>query len=162
MTQDEFEHLLVAHGADVSLWPEPARRRARDLMARDPSVAGLLAAHAALDVRVARAVAAGPAAQDLAAGRRIAARLAALPLPPQGTRAPVRWLPSWLLALDLRPAWPSIAALAGMAALGFLAGLNVVDPSPLDATMPALTHPQMTADLSTIVFEPGPPEESAL
>ncbi|MFG1422358.1 hypothetical protein [Roseixanthobacter liquoris] len=162
MTHDEFEHLRVAHGADVSLWPEPARRRALDLMARDASVADLLAGHAALDARLARAVAAGPAAQDLAAGHRIAARLATLPLPPQGARAPVRWLPSWLLALDLRPAWPSIAALAGMAALGFLAGLNVVHPSLFDPALAPGAHPQVAADLSTIVFEPGPVEESAL
>lgn len=162
MTHDEFEHLLVARGADVALWPEPARRRAREVMARDPSLAGLLATHAALDVRLARARSAGPGAQDLAAGRRVAARLAALPLPKQDARAPVRWLPSWLLALDLRPAWPSIAALAGMAALGFLAGLSVISPSQLDAAMGDGAHPQVTADLSMIVFEPGPPEESAL
>ncbi|MFH1556587.1 MAG: hypothetical protein ABII76_17310 [Pseudomonadota bacterium] len=162
MTHDEFEHLLVAHGADVSLWPEPARRRARGLMARDPSLAHLLTTHAALDARFARALSGGPVAQNLAAGRRVAARLAALPLPKQDARAPVRWLPSWLLALDLRPAWPSIAALAGMAALGFLAGLNVVDPGPLDAAMGDGARPQVIADLSTIVFEPGPPEESAL
>ncbi|MFG1399381.1 hypothetical protein [Roseixanthobacter pseudopolyaromaticivorans] len=162
MTHDEFEHLLVAHGADISLWPAPARRRALDLMARDGSVAVLLASHAALDTRLARDVAAGPVAQDVAAGGRIATRLAALPLPKQDARAPVRWLPSWLLALDLRPAWPSIAALAGMAVLGFLAGFNVVNPTLFDQAMAVGAHPQVSADLSTIVFEPGPVEESAL
>ncbi|MFG1462402.1 hypothetical protein V5F77_05830 [Xanthobacter sp. DSM 24535] len=159
MTRDEFEHLLAVHGADLERWPQAARGRAQALIRRDSACAAVREATAALDARLARSSAAGPTAEDLAAGARVAARLAGMPLPKQTAGAPVRWLPSWLLALDLRPSWPSLAALAGMALLGFFAGLTVVHPEFLDAA-PGRTV--VAADLSAIVFEPGPTGGSAL
>lgn len=53
---------------------------------------------------------------------RILGRLAARPLPPQQRSKLAGWWPSALLTNDFAPAWPRLAALAAVAALGFALG----------------------------------------
>jgi hypothetical protein len=44
MTETEFHNLLDRFGADLAQWPVDRRQQAEQAMARDPSLAGLLAA----------------------------------------------------------------------------------------------------------------------
>lgn len=157
MTAEELERLIARFGADLALWPAEPRARALALAERDPSARALMEESAALDLRIAEAVARPPTA-DEAAVRRLAARLAALP--PQGRRPAFGWLPLWLTGLDLAPAWPSIAALAGMAALGFVVGSSAGAPwlDPGGRRMEAAPR----VDVSSILFEPGPIGEGKL
>jgi hypothetical protein len=82
------------------------------------------------------------------AGARILQKLARLPLPPQRGR----WWPASLLAVDLSPAWPRIAALAGAAVLGLTIGLAAPDPGALDRIAVA----SAATDLDLNLFDPEP------
>ncbi len=75
-------------------------------------------------------------------GARVIAKLRG-PLPQQ--KRPTLW-PQFLLDWQFRPAWPRMAALAGCAALGFIAGSATIDH------LAAPAH----ADLTLIAFEPEP------
>jgi hypothetical protein len=59
---------------------------------------------------------------DDAAAERVVQRLAATALPPQ--KRAFAWWPAVLRDVDLAPAWPRVAALAGAAVLGVSIGLS--------------------------------------
>ncbi|MFG1345173.1 hypothetical protein V5F59_09790 [Xanthobacter autotrophicus DSM 431] len=156
MTRDELERCTIRFGADVSRWPEPFRLKAEALLAHDGAARTLLAETAALDLRLARAAALRTAA-DTAPAQRIVTGLSRAALPAQSGRHGVGWLPAWLVALDLQPAWPSIAALAGMAVLGFVIGSSTMVPG-----LGAGAGGPSGTDVSAVVFEPGPIGEGVL
>ena len=56
--------------------------------------------------------------------------------------------------LELAPAWPRVAALAGVAVLGFTVGLFGFDVRTISGTAVALSNPD--ADLSVVAFESDP------
>lgn len=156
MTREQFEHLLVCFGTDVSLWPPETRMEAEALLTQDAAARALLAEDTALELRLFDAARLTTAA-DTRPAERVTRALASAPLPRQSRRHPVLWLPNWLIALDLRPAWPSIAALAGMALLGFMVGSS--------DTLVGIGTPAgvgSTTDVSAVVFEPGPIGEGVL
>src|SRR5213593_4368880 len=149
----QFQHLLDGYGADLSRWPADVRLEAERTMATDPAAAFAFAQGLQLDALIARGIApraapGAPGAEEAAASR-IAAALNR-PLPAQRHRALWRWWPAELSDFDLAPAWPRIAALAGVAVLGFALGLTGVDtrlaagPAPTRATA-------ADADVSAIV-----------
>lgn len=146
MTLSRFQRFLDSHGADLARWPQAQRAAAERLLASDAAAAALLARARALDALIARE---GPAQAD-AAG--ILRALAARPLPAQRRHFLWRRWPSELLTLDFAPAWPRLAALAGIAALGFLIGLSDLGPLPLGAN----SDEQIVADndIGAIVFAP--------
>ncbi|MFG1184478.1 hypothetical protein [Xanthobacter aminoxidans] len=156
MTREEFEHLLIRHGTDIALWPPASRIAAEALLATDVAARSLLADEIALERRLAGAARLASEA-DMRPARRVTLALANAPLPRQSRRHPVLWLPDWLIALDLRPAWPSIATLAGMALLGFMVGSS----DTLVSIGPA-ARAGATTDVSAVVFEPGPIGEGVL
>ncbi|MEP9379185.1 hypothetical protein ABLE91_20900 [Aquabacter sp. CN5-332] len=156
MTREQLEHLVAIHGSDMAGWPTEDRSRAEEFLRRAPEARSLLAEEACLDARLAGAYSRQLTPADEAAGRSALARLLATPLPPQNRSATARWLPSWLLAFDLRPSWPSIAALAGMALLGIFVG-SYADHAP--------SAPPMEVARATpgpTMFEPAPLLESGL
>lgn len=156
MTLARFERLLDAHGADLARWPQGQRAAAERLLAADPGATAALAQARALDALMARE----PAAADAQAARIVQA-IEARRLPPQRRRFLWRRWPAELLNLDFTPAWPRLAALAGVAALGFVIGLS-------DLTGPIAAGPNgeegmaivADADIGAIVFEPDPLPEA--
>ena len=122
MTIVQLRRLLEIHGADLSAWPADVGTAARQLVAIDPAAAAAQAEAARLDALIGRAFAVSPseaAAVEASAGR-VMAVLNARALPRQNRAW--RWWPAELAAFDFAPAWPRIAALAGVAVLGFAVG----------------------------------------
>lgn len=150
MTHDAFERCLIRFGADLDRWPADLRAQAQRLLAQDAAARALLEEEATLDRRMARAAALRTG--DTAPAARVSGALSRAALPRQSRGLWLRWLPSWLVAVDLGPAWPSIAALAGMALLGFLVGLSGTLPLVGGKGARGLTG----TDVSAVVFEPGP------
>jgi len=88
---------------------------------------------------------------DHDAAARVARRLAGRPLPRQAGAPWLRW-PAVLLTLDLTPAWPRVAALAGCAALGFVVGV-----AGLDARIDMASATTVAAaDLPSLVYDAEP------
>jgi hypothetical protein len=86
-------------------------------------------------------------AADEASAARVMAKLGGA-LPPQ-KRSWFRSLPELLLDWQFAPAWPRMAALAGCAALGLIAGSAGIDRlGPL--------VPGVRSDAAQILFEPEP------
>ncbi len=160
LSRAELELALVRHGADITAWPPQVRAGASALFKADPAARALLSEGRQMDALFHRALSGPPSESDVAAAGRVAARLAARPLPAQAGRMPV--LPGWLLAFDLRPAWPSIAALAGMAMLGFLMGSHAFGPGGFDPRFASQRVTVADADVSAIMFEPDPLAETGL
>lgn len=156
MTREDFERFLIRHGTDVALWPQAPRIAAEALLAKDAAARALLAEEIALERRLSGAARLTTEA-DTRPAHRVARALSNAPLPRQSRRHPVLWLPDWLIALDLRPAWPSIAALAGMALLGFMVG-----SSETLVGIGSGARAGATTDVSAVVFEPGPIGEGVL
>lgn len=125
MNRDEFEKLLLIHGADPARWPERDRAAALALVAADPRASAMQEATRALD-RAVLGASAAPMAGDLAA--RILARAA-------GDRERA--------AFDITPAGIAgfIAGSAGIAGAGYaiaaMAAAAVV-PAGLFDTVTAL------------------------
>lgn len=123
MTDAQFQHLLDRYGSDLSAWPATRRVAAERLLASDRAA---VTAHEqairleALLRAVSDASPAGEAAVD-ASVSRVASRINARTLPPQ--HQGWRWWPPELATFEFAPAWPRVAALAGIAALGFAVGL---------------------------------------
>ncbi|MFG1179286.1 hypothetical protein V5F31_00575 [Xanthobacter sp. V7C-4] len=158
MTRAELERLIARHGADRALWPAGVRQDAERLARRDPVARALLKESDALHARLAAGTRHHP--KDTESGRRVMEALFASPLPPQSQSGPTGWLPAWLVSVDLAPAWPSIALLAGMALLGFVIGTGTGGFGLLPGELHA---PQFSGgDVSTIVFEPDPLGEEVL
>ena len=150
MTLARFQHLLDVHGADLARWPQAQRAAADRLLADDPAAATARAHARELDALIVRE--ATPADADAAAARK---------LPPQRRRFLWRHWPTELLDLDFVPAWPRLAALAGVAALGFVIGLS-------DLTGPIAAGPNgdegaavvADVDIDAIMFTPDPLPET--
>jgi len=150
-----FRHLLETLGPDLSRWPAEHAAAARRLVSADPASARELEAARRLEVLLHRHL--GEATTDRlndAADVSLARPGPAFrgPLPPQRRRWLARWWPTELLAFDLAPAWPRVAALAGIAGLGFILGL--ANPS-LPGTRGAISAAG-ESDLSMMLFEPDP------
>jgi hypothetical protein len=154
MTLGRFQHLLDVHGANLTRWPQPLRTAAERLLARDGAATAALAQARALDALIAHDE---PADADATGVLRA---LAARPLPPQRRLFLWRRWPSELLTLDFAPAWPRLAALAGVAALGFLIGL--VDLGPMTAGTNGDDPVSIVAenDIGAVVFAPDPLPEA--
>ena len=127
MMIEEFETLLLAHGANPARWPAERRAAAQALLARDEAARALLAEAERLDV----VIAAGAAAP--AAGGALAARILA------GLDAAT---PERVFGLGRLFAWSGSTAAAALLA-GFLAGQVIGGPDP-SANLLALTAGELT------------------
>ena len=154
MTLARFQHLLDVHGADLARWPQPHRAAAERLLATDRTAASARAQARALDALIARET---PAEAD---PTRVLRALAARPLPPQRRRFLWRGWPSELLTLDFVPAWPRVAALAGVAALGFVIGLVDLGPMTVGANGEDTASIVADNDIGAVVFAPDPLPEA--
>jgi hypothetical protein len=154
MTLARFQHLLDVHGADLARWPQPQRAAAERLLATDGIATSALAQARALDALIARET---PAEADATGVLRA---LVARPLPPQRRRLLWRRWPSELLTLDFVPAWPRVAALAGVAALGFVIGLVDLGPMTVSANGEDPASIVADNDIGAVVFAPDPLPEA--
>jgi hypothetical protein len=154
MTLGRFQHLLDVHGADLARWPQSQRAAAERLLATDGLATTALAQARAMDALIAREAPAQPDATG------ILRRLAARPLPPQRRRFLWRQWPSELLTFDFAPAWPGLAALAGVAALGFAIGLVDVGPMTVNANGEDVASIVADNDIGAVVFAPDPLPEA--
>jgi hypothetical protein len=154
MTLARFQRLLDAHGADLARWPQPLRTAAERLLAADGAATAALAQGRALDALIAHET---PAEADATGVLRA---LAARPLPPQRRRFLWRQWPSELLTLDFAPAWPRLAALAGVAALGFVIGLVDLGPMTVAANSEEPGSIVADNDIGAVVFAPDPLPEA--
>jgi hypothetical protein len=154
MTLARFQHLLDVHGADLARWPQPQRAAAERLLATDGIATSALAQARALDALIAR--------EAPADATGVLRALAARPLPPQRRRLLWRRWPSELLTLDFVPAWPRVAALAGVAALGFVIGLVDLGPMTVGANGEDPASIVADNDIGAVVFAPDPLPEAHL
>jgi len=152
MTLARFRHLLDVHGADLARWPQPQRAAAERLLATDRTATSALAQARALDALIAR--------EAPADATGVLRALAARPLPPQRRRLLWRRWPSELLTLDFVPAWPRVAALAGVAALGFVIGLVDLGPMTVSANGEDPASIVADNDIGAVVFAPDPLPEA--
>jgi hypothetical protein len=151
-----FRRLLDTYGSDLSRWPPLPVQAARRLISSDPVAARELAIARHLDALIGGYMQHEPTgtaqARDVMAQRTLAALGGALP--PQQRDWMTGWLPAVLLEFDFAPAWPRMAALAGIAGLGFMVGLS-------DLNLPgvrgmAASSGGTDSDLSMIVFDQDP------
>lgn len=152
MNLAHLQDLLDTHGPDPSDWPADVRTAAEHLIAADPAAADACAQARRLEDLVSRHMASA-AANDPAAASRVAATLAARPLPRQ--HRAWRWWPAELAAFDLAPAWPRVAALASVCVLGFALGLVGLG-GRFARGLAAMPAANADLDLSGIVFDPDP------
>jgi len=151
-----FRRLLDIHGPDLSRWPPLLVQPARRLVSIDPAAARELEIARHLDALIVgymQRVPTGTAAARDAMVRRTLGALGGS-LPPQRRHWMTAWLPAVLLEFDFAPAWPRMAALAGIAGLGFMVGLS-------DLNLPgvrgmAASSGGTDSDLSMIVFDQDP------
>jgi hypothetical protein len=156
MTLARFQHLLDVHGADRARWPQAQQAAADRLLAGDPAAATTLARARELDALIMR-----EALPADAAAARLMHMIETRHLPPQRRRFLWRQWPTELLDLDFVPAWPRLAALAGVAALGFVIGLS-------DLTGPIAAGPNgdegaavvADVDIDALMFTPDPLPET--
>jgi hypothetical protein len=151
-----FRRLLDAHGADLSRWPRLSVQPARRLIAADPAAARELEIARRLDALIVDYMQAGPAGTLEVRNAMARRTLAALSgsLPPQQRHWLTAWLPPVLLEFDFAPAWPRMAALAGIAGLGFMVGLSDLN---LPGARGLISSSGGTdSDLSMIVFDQDP------
>ncbi len=127
MTIEEFETLLLAHGANAARWPEDRRAPAEALLANDAVARALLEEAERLDAAIVAGVAAPAAGGALAA--RILAGLDAAP-------------PERVFGLGRLFAWTGSTAAAALLA-GFLVGQGIGGPDP-SASLLALTAGELT------------------
>ena len=127
MTIEEFETLLLAHGANPARWPAERRAAAEALLARDEAARALLAEAERLD-----AVIAAGAATPVAGGALAARILAGLDAAP----------PERIFGLGRLFAWSGSTAAAALLA-GFLVGQVIGGPDP-SANLLALTAGELT------------------
>jgi anti-sigma factor RsiW len=156
MTRARFHRLLDIHGADFARWPQAERHAADRLLATDPTAAAALARARGLDALIARELA--DAGADAV---RVMHAIATRRLPPQRRRFLWRRWPVELLDFNFVPAWPRLAALAGVAALGFVIGLTDL-AVPIGAGTASDEGVTVVADndIDAIVFAPDPLPEA--
>ena len=154
MTLARFQRLLDVHGTDPAGWPQSERDAAKRLLAADAAAASALAQARALDGLIARDAEPQPDATQLLG------TLAARPLPPQRRRFLWRRWPSELLTLEFAPAWPRLAALAGVAVLGFAIGLTDLVPITVTTNSEDVTSIVADNDIGAVVFAPDPLPEA--
>jgi hypothetical protein len=154
MTVARFQYLLDVHGADFARWPHAERGAAERLLADDSAAMAMLTQARALDALILREA---PADADATV---ILRALAAQPLPPQRRRFLWRQWPSELLTFDFAPAWPRLAALAGVAALGFAIGLVDLGPMTVGANGEDAVSIVADNDIGAVVFAPDPLPEA--
>jgi hypothetical protein len=156
MTLARFQRFLDVYGADLAAWPQSRRRTAERLLASDRGAAAALARARELDALIARDT---PPAEAGAA--RILYAIETRPLPPQRRRFLWRQWPTELLNLEFAPAWPRLAALAGVAALGFVIGLTDL-AGPITPRTNGDEGASIVADndIGAIVFAPDPLPET--
>ena len=124
MTIDEFERLLLAHGADLAGWPAGARAAAEMLLARDSAARALLAESKRLDATLAAAAAVPEAGGALAA--RILARLDEEPASERS------------FGLGRLAAWAGSTAVMALMA-GFLVGQSLTGADPARGVLALVT-----------------------
>ena len=151
MTLVRFQRALDVYGADLTRWPQSQRDAAERLLASDPAAASAFAQARALDALMMRD--AMPTQANAASVLRVLERR---PLPPQRRRFLWQQWPSELLNLDFAPAWPRLAALAGVAALGFVIGLTDLGPILGLSNGDEATSIVADNDIGAIVFAPDP------
>jgi hypothetical protein len=147
MTLAQLERLLDTYGAAPEHWPAAERAAAERLLATSTEAQSLLAAARRLDETIAAAMRSEPSQADV---ERLVGAFAR-PLPPQ-RHGFARWWPAALARVDFAPAWPRVAVLACVAALGFAVGLTNVS-----ARLAADLSPRFAAlapeDVSTNLFD---------
>jgi hypothetical protein len=151
-----FRRLLDAHGPDLSRWPSLSVPPARQLLSTDPAAARELEIARHLDALIVDYMRRGPGGTLEARNAMAQRTLAALggSLPPQRHYWLTAWLPAVLLEFDFAPAWPRMAALAGIAGLGFMVGLSDLN---LPGGRGLVSSTSGTdSDLSMIVFDQDP------
>jgi hypothetical protein len=96
-----------------------------------------------------------------AGAARILYAIETRPLPPQRRRFLWRQWPTELLNLEFAPAWPRLAALASVAALGFVIGLTDL-AGPITPGTNGDEGASIVADndIGAIVFAPDPLPET--
>jgi hypothetical protein len=148
MTLAQLERLLEAHGAAPERWPPAERTAAERLLATDAEAQRLLAAARRLDGTLTAAMRSAPSEADV----QLLLGAFVPPLPPQRHSLFARWWPAALAGADFAPAWPRVAVLVCVAALGFAVGLTNVS-----ARLAADLSPRFAAlapeDVSTNVFD---------
>jgi hypothetical protein len=148
MTLAQLERLLETHGAAPERWPPAERAAAERLLATNAGAQRLLSAARRLDQAIAAAMRSETSDADV---ERLVGAFAR-PLPPQRHGVLARWWPAALVGADFAPAWPRVAVLACVAALGFAVGLTNVS-----ARLAADLSPRFAAlapgDVSTNVFD---------
>jgi len=151
-----FRRLLDAHGPDLSRWPPLSVQPAERLLSTDPGAAREFEIARHLDALIVDYMRRDPGGTLEARNAMARRTLAALSgsLPPQQRYWLTAWLPAVLLEFDFAPAWPRMAALVGIAGLGFMVGLS-------DLNLPggrALVSSSggTDSDLSMIVFDQDP------
>ncbi len=148
MTFAQFERLLDTYGAAPESWPTAERTAAERLLATSAEAQRLLTSAQRLDQAIAATMRTETGEADV---ERLVGTFSR-PLPPQRHGVFARWWPAALARPDFAPAWPRVAVLACVAALGFAAGLTNVsarlaaDLSPRFATL-------APEDVSTNVFD---------
>jgi hypothetical protein len=135
VTLKRFKQLLDAYGADLARWPVGERAAARALLAADPRARQARETTAELDAFLDRY------APEPASAARVVAGLRALPPAVSDWRAALAEL--WW---DVR-ALPRVPTMVAVVLLGLLAGFTSIDLA---------VGPPGRADLSALLFEPGP------
>jgi hypothetical protein len=138
MRLKNLQRLLDAKGADLDRWPDGERSAARRLLHTEPAAGAALRDARRLEAMLDQFV--PPERQG--AEDRVVAALAALP--PQ--KRAMRWSPTLFTTGDFGFAWPRVAALATIGALGFAVGIADV---PLPGSL------ARDEDVSALVFDLG-------
>jgi hypothetical protein len=156
MRISRFRRLLDTYGSDLSRWPPLLLQAAQRLVSTEPAAARELAIARHLDALIVGYMQRGPTgtaqARDAMARRTLAALGGSLP--PQRRHWMTGWLPAVLLEFDFAPAWPRMAALAGIAGLGFMVGLSDLNFPGVRGM--AASSGGTDSDLSMIVFDQDP------
>ncbi|MCZ7657622.1 MAG: hypothetical protein M5U07_07065 [Xanthobacteraceae bacterium] len=123
MTLAQLQRLIEACGSAPEQWPPGERAAAERLLAASAPARGLLARAREFDRAVREVLQAEPQQAEV---DRLLGALARHPLPPQHRGLLARSWPAALARPDFAPAWPRIAALACVGALGIAVGLSNV------------------------------------
>ncbi|TDT99590.1 MULTISPECIES: hypothetical protein [Azorhizobium] len=153
---DAIDLAFARHGGELALWPAEVRGQMEAACAADPAFRAAFEDARRFDANLRAALGGDLTPADMALGGKVAARLAVMPLPEQRVSL-ARRVVGWLAAVDLRPAWPGVAALTGMALLGFVLGANLTD---LGLSYGLGATRANAADVSALLFEPDPITEN--